>query len=502
MDGSRLPRQDSVAEYIEDSFGSISGLGSLPDYVHTDRLSPLELAVLYRQNDLSRLIVDGVVKESIRAGWTATDGSENELEYEGEEEVKEEIKDALVDARLFGGGGLLIAARDGEGWEEPMNEAAVTEIVNLVSLDRYEIEARPEDYHNDPMDEDFGEPEYYRVQPSSGNRGNVTTRKVHRSRLVAVDGRDLPDRIRRWNNGWGDSVLQSVWNAGDRFHKVEDAISEIVDDFQTDVVEMKGLKEKASSEDTLDKVKKRVQMMEDMSDLSNTTVIDADGESYSKRSSSVSGMGKVWDRFASSVSRASEYPMTKLFGLRPSGFNTDGESSKENWRKNVNGFRENKLRPLVQRVYEVAFPAKDVQISFGEIKELTELQKADLRLKQAKTDKIYVSAGVRTQDQVSESRDRPGGWSSKTVPRPDIYDVPETEREEILHEIRERLDESGQMRLDVYTGAEDSKLPEEVAELDKEAREKWVSIFNKTIREGESEEDAFQIAWSQVDAGN
>jgi phage-related protein (TIGR01555 family) len=500
-DLSRLPRQDSIAEYVNEQH-SISGLSEcLPQYIGEDRLVPVELALLFRHDDLSSRIVEGVVDEAVRAGWTVTDASENELDYPDEESLKSEIRDVLVDARLFGGAALLIGVNDNkDSWAEPLDARAADGVRNLVSLDRHEITFEPEDWHSDPLDPHFGEAEYYRVQPSTAHGGNVISRKVHRSRIVRIDGRDLPDRVRRWNNSWGDSVLQPVWNVVKRFHKVEDSISEIVDDFQTDVLEMEGLNELASDSETYDWLEERVELMKKTSKMMNTVLLDAGrGESYTKKASSVSGLGKVWDRFASSVARAAEYPMTKLFGLRPSGFNTDGESSKENWRKKVNKFRQKKLRRLLARVYEVEHPSKDIQIDFGEIKELTEQQEADIRLKTAKTDKIYAQIGSRTPDQVARSRDRPEGWSPKTKPRKDLFDIPQTEKDEILAEVENRLDKEGAPRLDVYTGPGDSNLPSEVEDLDKAQREQWVAVFNEKLNESGSEEEAFRAAWGALD---
>jgi len=497
-------RQDAIANFV-------SGLGD-PEHDSTllskpivqNRLTPIELDVLYTQNDLAGIIIDEIIEDVFRAGWTVTDASEDDVELATSRDVKEAIRDVLKNARLYGGGALMIVIDDGKDPEQPAAPENASGIVNLVPLDRWEIDFDTEDFNSDVTDENFGEPEYFKVTPDAPG-GTVQTKKVHRSRIVKIDGRELTNRIQRRSNHWGDSILQRVWNNIQRFYQTESGISNVVEDYETGVVSISGLDEILSQEDGRDKIKERLELMEASSDLVKAVLLDKDaGESYEKQTSSVSGLDRIWGKFALSIAKAARMPMVKLFGQTPAGLNTDGESSKENWRKQVASFRERKVERMLERIVELGQPSVDYSISFGELKELTKQTKADVRLKTAKTDKIYHAMGVRTSDQIAKSRDRPKGWSGKTKPRTDLFRDVEERELEALNDLDARL-EGGldtAPREDIYSGAGDENLPPEVQALDEDSRSQWVAVFNETLDSGESESDAFQAAWTAVSGEN
>jgi phage-related protein (TIGR01555 family) len=127
-------------------------------------------------------------------------------------------------------------------------------------------------------------------------------------------------------------------------------------------------------------------------------VMDKDaGEEYSRQFSTVTGLDTLWDRLAHSVAKAARQPMTKLFGMSPSGLATDDESGRAHWRQQISAFQE-KLRPLLEQYY-AHVNGGPVVIRFKPQDEATAREEAEIRKMNAETRKIYVEIAAARPDE-------------------------------------------------------------------------------------------------------
>jgi uncharacterized protein len=96
-------------------------------------------------------------------------------------------------------------------------------------------------------------------------------------------------------------------------------------------------------------------------------------------------------------------------GRSPAGMNATGDADLTNFYNSVARDQENELKPRLQKIYKMlargmGIDPEAVVISCRPLVELTEAERADLELKHAQKDKLYVDSGVLTPEEVALSR--------------------------------------------------------------------------------------------------
>ena len=65
------------------------------------------------------------------------------------------------------------------------------------------------------------------------------------------------------------------------------------------------------------------------------------------------GIADVYDRIMMDVAGAARIPVTKLFGRSPAGMNATGEADTTNYYDYIDGERESKLRPVLEKLLPI-----------------------------------------------------------------------------------------------------------------------------------------------------
>lgn len=422
-------RTDSIANYLS-GLGNPeidSGASGKPS-LHT-RLEPHDLDKLYLQNDIAGIIVDELVDEAMRNGFTVdvADDPEGALDDELKSlHAASTIGRAAKWGRLYGAGFVLVVLDDGLDPVAPVDPTRIRGVTQLIDLDRWEVE--PVRWQLDINVAGFGAPDLYRVMPHTGGGAveGMAGQEVHTSRLLKFGGVELPRAMQAHNGGYDDSVLQRPWDAIRRFCETENGMARIVQSFERATISISGLAAVLSDSEGEALLEKRMRMLSQSISMLNAVLLDSDsGEQYERTSSSVAGLDAIWDRFAISVAKAARMPQTILFGTTPSGLNTDGESGIQGWHKRVHAYQEQELAPEISRLVGYIFAAQGSEpeaweIAWAPLDEPGAKEQAEVRKLTAETDAIYIDRGVRSPDQVAESRDGSSGWSMETVaPEPD-----------------------------------------------------------------------------------
>lgn len=425
-----MERQDSIANYLS-GLGNPeidSGASGKPSLL--TRLLPHELDALYLQNDVAGIIVDEIVDEALRNGFVVDVA--DEVEDALDDELKELHTVSVVSraakwGRLYGAGFVLMVIDDGLDPSAPVDPKKIRGVTQLIDLDRWEVE--PARWQLDITRPGFGEPDIYWVTPQTqgGQVAGLQSAQVHTSRLLKFGGVDLPRAMRAHNQGYDDSVLQRPWDAIRRFCETENGMARIVQSFEIGTIAVSGLAAVLSDDEGARLLQARMRLLSQSISMLNAVLLDADaGESYSRTSSSVAGLAELRDRFAESVAKAARMPQTILFGDAPSGLNTDGESGIQGWHKRVHAYQEQELAPQIGLLAEYLFAAAGSEpasweIAWAPLDEPGAREQAEVRKLVAETDAIYLDRGVRSPEQVAESRDGASGWSMETVaPEEDV----------------------------------------------------------------------------------
>jgi hypothetical protein len=404
----------------------------LPEGVLTD---------LYRSNGLARRIVDLPAKEMTRA-WLEIEGDSDGKMLAELERVNARLKlrEMLIWSRLYGGSIGVVIVDDGQLLDMPLSQSTSRNVQGINVYHRFRCQWQQSDYYSDPSKNNYLTPQYYTIYPIDGR----SSFRVHESRTLRLDGALLPDREKLMNQGWGDSVLQSCYEELRRVGAGYADSEIILDEFITSVLSIKGLVGMLASPEGGETVKKRLELLDLSRHLIHAMMVDGDGETYEKVTSTITGIPDLLDRFAQSLAATLGWSVTLLMGRSPAGLNATGESDIRHDYDMFAAEQEDCLTPLVRKLLQFLGGQKDSQglSQFAEAKivwkplwQMTEKETAELRKVTAETDAIYVQNGILDADEVAKSRFGGDRWSAETTLDDEIRKTMKEERETALKQL-------------------------------------------------------------------
>lgn len=371
-------------------------------------LSQDELRTMYRGEGLATRIVNLPANEMLRA-WFKVEGDKDGLISQKLDvlSAKKKLSTALKWDRLFGGSLIIAGLDDGGGLEEPLNEDNISDIKFLHVFDRYSVTTFS--VYDDPENEKYGETEVYMVTPKRGG----TTFNVHESRCLVFDGMEIDDLSRRENDGWGDSVLQRVFTRLKGLSFGYENLESIIEEFIIGTLSIKDLASTLVTNGEKD-IQKRLAQIDMSKSLISSILLDADGEKYERISSTVSGLGDLFDRLINALSAVSEIPVTLLMGQSPAGLKATGDSDIRFFYDSISSKQETKLQEPLERLVKWIQLCKDYEfrgkeldswkIQFNPLWMPTSKEQAETRKTVAEADKIYVELGVVDETEIRVSR--------------------------------------------------------------------------------------------------
>lgn len=397
-------------------------------------LTEQELTDLYRGDGFAKRVVNLPADQMLREGFEVTEDDEDMIMAKLDElAAMKEIRKMLRWARLFGMGCIVMGIDDGKSdLAEPVDENSIRNVIFLRAFDRYRVTYTTADLYNDARDPNFGKVKVYNISPVSG-----VPFRCHHSRMLIVDGEDMPDLARVSNDGWGDSVIQSTYTQLRSMGSMYAGIEHIVDDFVQGTLSIQNLQELiASGQEAV--ILKRLQLIDMSRHLINTTLLD-ERETYEKHSSTVTGLPDLLDRYVQALSAVTGIPVTLLMGKSPAGLNATGDSDIRQWYDDIASKQIEVLKPpleiLIRYIFlskEGAFKGREPEnwsIKFNPLWQMSDTEKATIRKTVADADNVYLSNGVLTADEVAQSRFGGEEWSMDTElgfeREPEKYQEPE-----------------------------------------------------------------------------
>lgn len=355
-------------------------------------LDQFQIENYYNGSGIARRIVDMLPEDALR----------HDLETTGEElynEMKrlnfiEKLKELAKKARLYGGAVMLILAMDGQDdMGLALNEGNLKSIEELVIFTKDEINSFEMELQTDITQPDYGKYYYYTFSTKGGG-----LLKVHASRVLRLDG-DFNATTRATGYEWGNSVLQKVHERLAVYLTTTKLVQELAQDYKKTTFAVKGLIEQivAGREDS---IRKRMQLVSRGQSMLNMTMIDADTEKIDTKVNSVSGYDALIDKTAEAVSADVGIPVSLLFGRSPAGMNATGDGDKDIWHAQVKAYQTHTLQPLIERFVtllglQTEWRDKPTELTWewANLEQLSDLEEAEVRYKQAQADKIYIDAG-------------------------------------------------------------------------------------------------------------
>lgn len=361
---------------------------------------------LYRGDGFAKRIIDLPAGHMVREWFTVEgDPDGSIIKFLDSRYVKNRIKRALRWSRLYGGSMVVLGLDDGGDLDEELNEDNIRRLSFIKAVSRYRVTIRERE--TDTEKENYGDPVLYTISPVAGNPYDI-----HSSRVLLFDGSDVPERVRRQNNGWGDSILQSIYTRVRGLSSSYVNVEHVLDDFSMIVMTIDNLMELlAMGKEKL--VQKRLNQMDLTRHIMNTVLLDSE-EKFERSTSTVTGIKDLLDKLAEALSAVSGIPITLLMGRSPAGLNSTGEGDIRNYYDSISDLQEEILLPqlerlvyLVQKVKEGPTNGKELDdwsIKFNPLWQLTDKEIAETRNKNAESDVLYIDRGVLFAEEVAQSR--------------------------------------------------------------------------------------------------
>jgi uncharacterized protein len=360
------------------------------------KFTPTALEAMYSDDWLAGKIVDIPVDDSFRK-WRYFDcpSLEDKLEliYELESTllVKERFIEASKWSRLYGGSILVMGVENQGTFDTPLNIEAIRQgdlkyilclaipELNVSDVNIFDIE-KP----------NFRLPEYYTT---------LDGKKIHYTRVIRFDGLKTPWQVRQCNNYWNISILQRVYDAIIQAQSVSDNVNSMVYESTVDVIKIPDLFSMLASKNGESRIMNRFGLANVLKGINNMLLLDSK-EEYAKVSNTFTGLGDLIQRYLAIASAASDIPATRLLGQAPNGLNATGESDMNNYDDMIQSNQENNIRPKLALLDKVLVRSAignypdDWSFKFEALRQMTELQRADLDLKNAQRDKIYIDGAI------------------------------------------------------------------------------------------------------------
>lgn len=307
-----------------------------------------QLLASYRGSWLPRKIVDIPAKDATRR-WRSWQASKEQItRIEAEErrlDLQGKVLKAKRQARLLGGAAIYIGTKDRDA-SQPLdpNRIAQGGISYLTVLSKDRCSAG--EIENDPIQENYGKPKYYTI-------GQAQTR-VHPSRLMIFIGADIPDDdLTGVDQGWGDSVLDSIITEIRNSDGTMANIASLVFEAKVDVIHIPDLMQVVGRKEDEEKLLQRFRLAMTAKGTNGVILLDGgDGagngkEEYDTKSVSFANLPEIADRFMQIVSGAADIPATRLLGQSPAGLNSTGEADLRNYYDRIQSEQNLELTPAM-----------------------------------------------------------------------------------------------------------------------------------------------------------
>lgn len=393
---------------------------------------------LYRSSWIVRKIVDVFPSDMVK-NWIKFNSSLDPEKISKINSVirktktKEKIKEGLRWARLYGGAAGLILIDGDEDLSEPLDYDAIMldDYKGLLIFDRWNGIYPDIELEDDISDEEYGYPKYYSISLSEANNNLMLSYnkqdlvKVHHSRIIRFNGRDLPLWERQAEMFWGESEIEIVFEELKKRDNTSANIASLIFLANIRVLKMNDLGQLlgASTQKAQENLHKVLQAQNQLMSNMGIYVMDKDDD-FGSEQYSFGGLNDIYESFMLDIAGACEMPVTKLFGREPAGFNSTGESDLTQYYDTLEEKQETYLQPIIDKLLPIIFMStlgaipEDLDWEFNPCMNVNSKDLADLAQSMASPIFEAFNAGLITKEialkELKQQNEKTGMWSNIT----------------------------------------------------------------------------------------
>lgn len=393
---------------------------------------------LYRSSWIVRKIVDVFPSDMVK-NWIKFNSSLDPEKISKINSVirktktKEKIKEGLRWARLYGGAAGLILIDGDEDLSEPLDYDTIMldDYKGLLIFDRWNGIYPDIELEDDISNEEYGYPKYYSISLSEANSNLMLSYnkqdlvKVHHSRIVRFNGRDLPLWERQAEMFWGESEIEIVFEELKKRDNTSANIASLIFLANIRVLKMNDLGQLlgASTQKAQENLYKVLQAQNQLMSNMGIYVMDKDDD-FGSEQYSFGGLNDIYESFMLDIAGACEMPVTKLFGREPAGFNSTGESDLTQYYDTLEEKQETYLQPIIDKLLPIIFMStlgaipEDLDWEFNPCMNVNSKDLADLAQSMASPIFEAFNAGLITKEialkELKQQNEKTGMWSNIT----------------------------------------------------------------------------------------
>lgn len=356
---------EAVAARTKDSFQNFAaqvgqGTGNLAEQgkygFGLQSRNRINLEAAYRSSWICGLAIDVVAQDMTRAG---IDLQASELDPEDAGKIHQAVERMRIWAQLCNsvkwsrlyGGSIAVMLIDGQRPETPLNLSTIRQgqFKGLLVLDRWQI--TPSEDVVEVYGPDLGMPESYLVQQ---NAPALRNQRVHHTRVIRFEGLELPYQQKQTENGWGQSVLERLWDRVTAFDSTTDGAAQLVYRAHLRTLKVKNMRALVGTGGAaLKGLTAQLEFMRLYQRNEGVTAIDGEDE-FETHSYTFAGLDNILMQFGQQIAGATQIPLVRLFGQSPAGLNSTGESDLRTYYDNIGQQQDAALRvPLSTRLLPV-----------------------------------------------------------------------------------------------------------------------------------------------------
>ena len=365
----------------------------------------VQLESIYRTSWIAGQVIDTVAEDMTKEGITmmsklSPDDIQKMSASLTELGIWQKLCSTIKWARLYGGA-IAVMLIDGADYTKPFDAAKVRKdsFKGLAVFDRWQLEPS----YNDLVTElgpDMGKPKFYTILPAMET---MSTIKVHYSRVVRLEGIEMPYYQKKYDNLWGMSVIERMLDRLMAFDSATQGAAQLIYKAHLRVVQIDGLRQAlAMGGKTESAVIKQFQYIRLMQTNEGITLLDKN-DTFTPHQYTFSGLADMLIQFGQQISGAVNIPLVRLFGQSPSGFNS-GEADLRNYYDNVGKLQESMLRMPIFKILDTLCMSvngkplpEDFEFDFNSLWQPSEVEKSQIVNNDVSALNIAFQAGMITK---------------------------------------------------------------------------------------------------------
>ena len=403
--------QTSPLQAVRDSFKNlVANLGTDRDKqaggdYYITNLTDNALSNIYRTSWMGRKTVDIPAKDATRK-WREWEAEAEQIAALETEEARlllpQKVMQALQFSRLYGGSAIYFSI-DGDDPSLPLEiETIKADSLSFITVLQKSI-LQAGEIDQDPLSEGYGMPEWYEINGGTGSQ------RIHPSRLVLFTGAEtLQTEALGINDGWGDSVLQSAYEAVRNADSTASNTASLVYEAKVDVLKIPDLASIMANPRTRGLLEQRVALSAQLKGNNGMLIVDGE-EDYSQKTFSFSGLPEITYQALQAVSGAADIPITRFLGQSPAGLTSTGEADLKNYYDSVNSMQTLTVTPAMHDLDEVIIRStlgsrpEELTYIWSSLWQMSDEQKSKISKETSETIKTLADSGLFMDDELAEA---------------------------------------------------------------------------------------------------